>query len=268
MVNRTARKTPMNNVPISVFIITLNEQEHLQEVLESVQYFDEIVLVDSGSSDNTVEIAKRNGAIVHHQSWLGFAKQKAFAMSLCKNKWVFNLDGDEVLTEGLAQRIQTLVNENKADAFRLYFEDVFWGQAMSPQSGKRSIVRVYNKDKVSFPTDRLVHENVKIEKGATEADIKEPVNHYGYFSTEVLMHKQNSYSSLKAHEKFNKGAKPSLLKLTLVFPVMFIKEYFFKRMFLSGRRGLVTATINATYGFLKEAKLHEYSYRNNNKADY
>lgn len=255
----------MNNVPISVFIITLNEQEHLQEVLESVQIFAEIVLVDSGSTDNTVEIAKHNGAKVHHQNWLGFAKQKAFAMSLCQNKWVFNLDGDEVLSEGLAQRIQNLVNENKADAFRLYFEDVFWGQPMSPHSGKRSIVRVYNKDKVSFPTDRLVHENVKIEKGAKEVDISEPVTHFGYFSTEVLMNKQNSYSSLKAQEKFSKGAKPSLVKLALVFPLMFIKEYFLKRMFLSGRRGLVTATINATYGFLKEAKLHELAYKSKSK---
>lgn len=265
MVDRTARKTPVNNVPISVFIITLNEQEHLQEVLQSVQHFDEIVLVDSGSTDNTVEIAKRHGAIVHHQNWLGFAKQKAFAMSLCKNQWVFNMDGDEVLTDDLAQRIQTLVNENKADAFRLYFEDVFWGQPMSPHSGKRSIVRVYNKDKVSFPTDRLVHENVKIEKGARESDVSELVTHYGYFSTEVLMNKQNGYSSLKAQEKFNKGAKPSLLKLVLVFPVMFIKDYLIKRMFLSGRRGLVTATINATYSFLKEAKLHELVYRSKNK---
>lgn len=255
----------MNNVPISVFIITLNEQEHLQDVLQAVQIFDEIVLVDSGSTDNTVEIAKHNGAKVHHQDWLGFAKQKAFAMSLCQNNWVFNLDGDEVLTEGLAQRIQDLVNENKADAYRLYFEDVFWGRPMSRYSGKRSIVRIYNKDKVSFPTDRLVHENVKIEKGAKEADIKELVIHFGYYSTEVLMNKQNGYSSLKAQEKFNKGAKPSLLKLALVFPIMFIKEYFFKRLILSGRRGLVTATINATYGFLKEAKLHELAYKTKNK---
>lgn len=255
----------MNNIPISVFIITLNEQKHLQEVLKSVSSFDEIVLVDSGSTDNTIDIARESGAIVHHQDWLGFSKQKAYAMSLCKNQWVFNLDGDEVLSETLASQIQAMVNNKSVDAIRLFFEDVFWNQAMSPNSGKRSIVRVYNKDKIRFPSDRLVHENVKVEKGAKEADITELVTHYGYGSTEILMSKQNTYSSLKAQEKFNKGAKPSLIKLALVFPVMFIKEYFFKRMFLSGRRGLVSATISAMYGFLKEAKLHEFTYKTSRK---
>ncbi len=255
----------MKHTPISVFIITLNEQQHLQEVLMSVQCFDEVVLVDSGSTDSTVEIAQAFGCKVVHQDWLGFAKQKAHAMSLCKNKWVFNIDGDEVLSDELAKQIQTLVDENTADAFKLYFEDLFWGQPMSASSAKRSIIRVYNKEKVSFPTNRLVHENVVLDSGSVVKDVKERVKHYGYHSTDILMSKQNSYSSLKAQEKFNKGAKPSIIKLLFIFPLMFIKEYFLRRMFLSGRRGLVTATVNAMYGFLKEAKLHELTYKSRNK---
>jgi glycosyltransferase involved in cell wall biosynthesis len=251
----------MSHIPISVFVITLNEQQHIEEMLASVQCFDEIVLLDSGSTDKTLEIAKQYGAKIHHQPWLGFAKQKAIAMTFCQNQWVLNLDGDEVLSSEHAQLIQQSVDQQSADAFRLYFEDLFWGTPMSPRSAKRSIVRVYNKDKVKFPTDRLVHENVRLIQGGKEADIEGRVKHYGYHSTAVLMHKQNSYSSLKAQEKFNRNKKPSLLKLTMVFPVMFCKAYLLRRMFLSGRRGLVHATIEASYGFLKEAKLHELHYR-------
>lgn len=256
----------MSHTPISVFIITLNEELHIETVLQSVQCFDEIVLVDSGSSDKTLEIAERYGAKIHHQDWLGFARQKDYAMRLCRNEWVFNLDADESITAEHAAEIQKRVdernvNKSNADAFRIYFEDVFWGASMSPSSAKRSIVRIYNKDKITFPTDRLVHENVRLVEGAKSASIPGRVIHYGYHSSEILMTKQNKYSSLKAQEKYNKGKRPSLLKLILIFPIMFIKAYFLRKMFLSGRRGLVHATIDAMYGFLKEAKLHELHYR-------
>ncbi|MDO6693011.1 glycosyltransferase family 2 protein [Aliiglaciecola sp. 3_MG-2023] len=257
----------MSHIPISVFIITLNEEKYLKQVLECLQNFDEIVLVDSGSTDNTVEIAKQYGAKVYHQDWLGFAKQKSHAMSLCKNDWVLNIDGDEILGAELADIIQSSVDEQRADAYRLYFEDVFWHMPMSANSKKRSIVRLYNKNKVQFPTDRLVHENVKLAKGAKEKDVAGLVTHHGYHSTEMLMEKQNKYSSLKAQEKFNKGKKPSWLKLCLVFPLMFVKAYVIEGMFLSGRRGLVHAYISAMYGFLKEAKLHELHFIEKHKRN-
>ncbi len=257
----------MSHTPISVFIITLNEEAHIEEVLQSVQHFDEVVLVDSGSTDKTLEIAARYAVKIHHQDWLGFAKQKAHAMSLCSNEWVFNIDADEVISPEHSALIQQRVDARSADAYRIYFEDLFWGKEMSPSSGKRSIVRVYHKNKVAFPTDRLVHENVVLEKGAKTESLLGLVKHYGYHSTDVLMAKQNKYSTLKAQEKFNKGKQPSYLKLLLIFPVMFIKAYFLKKMFLSGKRGLVHATIDAMYGFLKEAKLHELHYLKNNRED-
>lgn len=250
----------MSHTPISVFIITKNESEHIAEVIESASRFDEVVLVDSGSTDDTVAIAEKLGARVSHQDWMGFAKQKSHAMSLCKNRWVFNLDGDEVLPEEVANAIQRMVDENTCDALRIYFEDLFWGKAMSGSSAKRSIVRVYKKDKVNFPLNRLVHENVELAPGATEMKVPGLVTHYGYGSTRLLMDKQNSYSSLKAQEKLNKGKRPSLLKLFLIFPLYFIKCYFLRKMFLSGRRGLVHAMIESMYAFLKEAKLFELYY--------
>ncbi|MDF2179274.1 glycosyltransferase family 2 protein [Aliiglaciecola sp. CAU 1673] len=248
-------------VPISVFLVTCNEAKHIRAVLAPLKRFDEVILVDSGSTDGTVDIAREMGAKVVHQDWLGFAKQKEFAQSLCKNEWVMNLDGDEILPEQVADSIQDLVDSQKADALRLYFEDVFWGRAMHPSSGKRSIIRVFKQGRADYPTDRLVHENLVLKKDATEADVPGLVIHFGYGSTALMMEKQNKYSSLKAKEKYQKGKRPSLLKLTLIFPITFVKSYLFRRMFLSGKRGLVQAHIEAMYAFLKEAKLFEHHER-------
>ncbi|QJR81007.1 glycosyltransferase family 2 protein [Alteromonas pelagimontana] len=248
----------MNSKPVSVFAVTLNEEQYLARMLASVQEFAEIIVVDSGSTDRTVEIAKQFGAKVYHKEWMGFARQKAYALSLCQNEWALNLDGDEVLPPEMPKHIQKLVDEERADAYRLYFEDIFWGEPMASGSAKRSIVRLYRKSDVSFPLNRLVHENVKLSADCKQGRVPGSVIHFGYPSVDVLMAKQNKYSSLKALEKFQAGKKPSLLKLVAVFPLMFIKAYFIKQMFLSGRRGLVKAVIEAMYGFLKEAKLHEH----------
>lgn len=247
----------MNQIPISVFIITLNEAKYLQRVLEPLSVFDEVVVVDSGSHDGTLEIAEKAGARVIHQDWLGFAKQKQFAMQQCQNEWVLNLDGDEVVSKEFVESLQALVDNQKYDAIRLYFEDIFWGAKMSPYSAKRSIVRCFKRSEAQYPMDRLVHENIVLPKGSRIKNLGILVTHFGYSSTQILMNKQNKYSFLKAQEKYNKGKSGSLLKLAMVFPFTFVKCYIFKKMFLSGQRGLVHATIEAQYAFLKEAKLME-----------
>ena len=97
------------STPISVFLITCNEQETLPAVLRSVSMFAEIIVVDSGSQDRTTAIAQEFGAKVIHQPWLGFARQKAFAMQACTHNWCFNIDGDEVVPEAVAKSIQQQV---------------------------------------------------------------------------------------------------------------------------------------------------------------
>ncbi|NTS78907.1 glycosyltransferase family 2 protein [Catenovulum sp. SM1970] len=246
----------MTKYPISVFIITQNEIAKIEDVIKSVQSLDEIVVVDSGSTDGTVEAAKALGAKVIHQDWLGFAKQKDFALQQCKNQWCFNLDGDEVVPADVLAEIVETVEAQQVDAIRVNFEDIFMGAQMHPKSHKRSIVRVYNKDKISFPLDKHVHENVKVE--GTVQRIKGNIIHYGYHSVEQLMLKQNKYSSLGALEKFERGKKASVVKLALVFPLIFFKSMVFRQMWRSGWRGVVHSAIEAMYAFMKEAKLLEY----------
>jgi glycosyltransferase involved in cell wall biosynthesis len=247
-----------DKLPISAFLVTCNEATYIAEVLDALQDFAEIILVDSGSTDGTQEIAKTKGARVVHQDWLGFAKQKNFAMSLCQYDWVVNVDGDEILSPDVIRHIRKLYEQGDDIAMRLYFEDIFWGEPMSPHSGKRSIVRVFRRTQAQYPLDRKVHENLIISKGVSTVKVQGLVTHFGYGTTELLMQKKNKYSSLKALEKFEKCKKPSLIKLCCIFPLTFIKSYFLQRMFLSGKRGLVHAHIEAMYAFLKEAKLFEY----------
>lgn len=249
---------PKGKLAISAFLVTLNEAAHIAEVLDALQDFAEIILVDSGSTDGTVEIATAKGAKVVYQPWLGFAQQKNFAMSLCQHDWVINVDGDEILSEQVIADIRRLHAAGGDIAMRLYFEDLFWGEPMSPHSGKRSIVRVFRRSQAQYPLDRKVHENLVLAKGVSTAKVQGLVTHLGYGTTELLMQKKNKYSSLKALEKFEKGKKPSVVKLCLIFPLTFVKSYLLQRMFLSGKRGFVQAHIEAMYAFLKEAKLFEH----------
>ncbi|MBU2978145.1 glycosyltransferase family 2 protein [Alteromonas sp. C1M14] len=246
-----------DKLPVSVYLITLNEEDKLADVLSKLTFATEIIVVDSGSTDKTQAIATAYGAKVIHQPWLGFAQQKAFAMNQCSQPWLLNLDGDEVLSKANIDSLHKILSNPQHDAYRLYFEDIFWGRPMSTYAGKRNIVRLFKRDVANYPTDRLVHENVKLTANATVGDVKGLVTHYGYNSTDQLMAKQNTYSTLKARQKYNSNKGPSLLKLLLVFPVTFVKVYLLKRQFLSGKRGLVVAYIDAMYAFLKEAKLFE-----------
>ncbi len=255
----------MAKVKISVFFVTLNEAQTIEAAIRSVAGVDEIVVVDSGSSDGTVDICQRLGAKVIHQEWMGFAKQKAFALEQCRNEWCFNLDGDEVVTAGALAEIQGLVENDQCDLIRLPFEDVFMSAPMHHLSRKRSIIRVFKKSKASYPTDKTVHENV-ISRGRV-LKIKNHIIHYGYCDAATLMDKQNKYSSLGAQDKFKKGKRASRLKLLLVFPLIFLKCFLLRKLFLSGTRGFIQAYIEAMYAFLKEAKLYELEYLEKEEKD-
>jgi glycosyltransferase involved in cell wall biosynthesis len=246
---------PSPKLPISVFLITVNEEPNIGRVLESCSGMDEVIVVDSGSTDRTVEIAKQHGATVVHQDWLGYAKQKAYAMSLCKNEWVLNLDADEELITPLIDAFMSAIESGNCDAVRCQRNDVFIGKPMSRFTKKPNNCRLYKKSKATFDPTRLVHESADIN--GKELSIPEHFNHYGYSTIEVITAKNNDYSSLKAQEKFNKGKKASLIKLALVFPVIFLKGYIFQRHFLSGMRGFILSVSTAHYLFIKEAKLYQ-----------
>ena len=252
----------MRKIPVSVFIITQDEEKNIERVLDSVKNFDEIVVVDSGSQDRTVEIAKQKNAKVVFNAWEGFARQKQFAMELCKNEWVFNLDADEEMTDSVFNEIKKIIQQDEFSSARFFRNDILIGKKMPVFMRLPNHVRLYKKSMAAFEPEDLVHETAKVS--GKEKQVKTDFMHYGYDAIDVLIDKNNSYSSLKAQEKFKKNKSPSLLKLVTIVPLEFIRKFFFQRYFLYGLRGVILAMVNANYAFLKEAKLFELHMRSKN----
>lgn len=252
------------SIPCSVYIVTLNCAEWLDATLNSVKDFTEVIILDSGSTDRTYEIAESfANTRIMHQDWQGYAAQKNLALAQCQQQWVLNLDGDEVLSEALKKEIVQVISENKIDGLIIPINDVFLGVANSKHTKKHAKTRFFRKAKGQYDLANKVHENVVVDGNVIKAQAD--IYHYGESSIFVKVEKNNQYSNLKALEKFEKGKHPSLIKLILVMPMTFIKSYFIRRSCMNGWRGFVNSMINAFYAFLKEAKLFEQHLKQNKK---
>lgn len=248
-----------SKIPVSVFIITQNEEQHIARVINSCKDFDEIIVVDSGSTDDTKTIAESLGAKVVHNDWPGYAKQKQFALTLCQHDWVLNLDADEELTPELINDFQRLIRSNQYDYIKCYRNDLFLGKFFPTSVHLPNNHRLFKKSCAQYRINDLVHEGPDFKGG--EGKSNHYFNHYGYADIETLNQKYEYYSTLKAQEKFNKGKKPSRLKLLLVAPLEFIRVFLIYRYCLAGLRGFIFAKLSAHYAFLKEAKLYSYHQR-------
>ena len=252
------------SIPCSVYIVTLNCGEWLQQTLESITEFDEVVILDSGSTDDTYDIAQKfKNVRIFHQDWLGYAKQKSVALEQCRNPWVLNLDGDEVLSLDLKNEIINFINLDTGDALIIPFNDAFLGVPNHNLTKKHAKVRFFRKECGQYDLTNQAHESVIIDGKVSRAYYD--IYHYGENSIHFTVEKSNQYSSLKAHEKLKKYKKPSLVKLLLVMPATFLKSYIIRRNFLNGWRGFIGSVINAFYAFSKEAKLFEYHLKNNQR---
>ena len=226
---------------ISIFIICLNEERIIEECLKQASKLaDEIIIVDSGSSDKTLEITKKYTDKINHQDWLGYGAQKNHALSLCNNEWVISLDADEVLTDELIEEIRSL--DFHADGYkiarRLFIGDKFirWGGYYPDYQ-----LRLFKKSLGKF-SDRPVHESVKLQGHAEE--LMNPLNHYAYIDIEAFKTAYNKYAKLSLH-------KPNLIKAVLNFIFTFINKFIFRLGFLHGSLGLKLAWLHSVYSFEK-----------------
>ncbi len=250
-------------IPISVFLITKNCDRWLDGVLAAVADFAEIVLVDSGSTDDTLAIAERYGARIVHQPFLGYGQQKQVALNLCTQPWVLNLDGDEVLDDELRRAIIELVarDDPNVTGGKIRFRDWFIGVPARKTTRAISRVRLFRRDRGRFLSEQIVHESVQLDGGGRIENLPGWVEHYGVESVALRVQKINHYSTLRAELDANRGKKPSALKLFTIFPLRFLKNYLLRRAFLDGRRGLIQAMASAYYSFLIEAKKFEVAER-------
>ena len=251
---------------LSVAIITLNEADNLARTLTSVRFADEIVVVDSGSTDRTVEIAASFGAKVFAEPWKGFALQKNSAIDKCAGTWVLSLDADEELTEELQAEIRTMLEGDaettpQVDGYRLRLRHVFLGRWMRyggyyPDVKLRLFRRVTSSGIAHF-TDRPVHESVSVD-GRVETMTTDFL-HHGYPNLEIYLEHMNRYSTLGGRIVAGKGrvsrSWPAFVwNVALVPKLTFVWNYIFRLGFLDGREGLLLHLYHSAYISWKYAK--------------
>ena len=248
-------------IPCSVYMVTLNCEAWLNATLQSVSDFAEVIILDSGSTDATYEIAQRfSNVMIKHQVWQGYAKQKALALDLCQQDWVLNLDGDEEVSSALRANIVAVIAKGQVDGLIIPIRDAFIGKLSNPHTKYHAKIRFFRRGKGSYELDVTVHEGITVIGHVQRAQGE--IYHYGDQNITEKVAKDNTYSLLKAEEKNSKGKQAQPIKLLLVMPVIFIKSYVIRRNFLNGWRGFISSMTNAFYAFLKEAKLYEQNQKN------
>ena len=241
---------------ISCVIITFNEEENIRRTLNSVKWCDEIVVVDSGSDDKTIDICNEYKCRVYHKDFNGYGEQKRYAVSLASNDWILNIDADEVVSDELCDEIKNIFKDDeiKFNGFFLPRSLIFLGKHFKyGRESKEYYLRLFNKNFGNFSSDK-VHEKVEIE-GDTKK-LNGTLHHYSYTNLEQYFNKFNSYTTQAAQGLFDKGNKGrSVVAIVLGFPVYFFKNYVVYRNFLNGTQGFLWALFSSLYPIIKYFKL-------------
>ncbi len=240
---------------LSVTIITLNEEKNIEACIESVGFADEVLVVDSGSTDRTVAIAEAAGAKVIHEPWKGFGPQKQFAVEQAAHDWVLCIDADERPGKELSQEITEVLNGPQYKAYSMPRCNIFLGRWLRYGEGypDRSL-RLFHRGFARWSVD-AVHE--KVECSTPVGTLNSDLLHYSEDGVQQYLQKQNRYTSLQAELMMNKGKKFSLMQLLLSPLFRFFKFYFMRKGFLDGVPGLIHILIGCINSFVKYAKLYE-----------
>ena len=235
--------------PLSVTIITKNEEKRIAKCLESVSFADEILVVDSGSTDRTVEIAKQHGARVIEQTWLGYGRQKQFAVEQAKNDWVLCLDADEWLSDKLAKSIMDELRAPKFFAYESARCNKFMGRWLRHGDGYPDwSLRFFNSNNARW-SDDPVHERVisKDVVGRLRGDLM----HTSEDGLVEYIKKQKRYAEIQAAQYSGRNIGYLILRAVFSFISRLIRLYVWKRGFLDGFPGFAHSCISAWAGFNK-----------------
>lgn len=245
----------MAREPLSVVVITYNNADTLDACLREVDWADEIVVLDSGSTDSTVAIARMHGARVEVHPFDDYGPQKQRAYELARNDWILNLDADEILSPGTRNSIERALDDPKHAGFRLpRRERMFWA-VQHRWSHRNGHLRLFNRQRGGM-NDVEVHAAVEVRgpvKTLWNADFVNDGD--GDIATRV--EKINRYSSGMVAHKLRRGQRFTGVRMVIYPPLFFLRQYLLKRYFLSGWAGFIASVLGAFYVFLKYAKLHE-----------
>ena len=245
---------------LSVFVITLNESRCIRQVIEAAKALaDEIIVVDSGSTDDTVEIARQAGARVLHHDWPGYGPQKRYAEEQCRNDWLLNLDADEVLSPELIEEIQALFANGGSPMpmYRIKITTVYPGDDRPRWLAEHNdVIRLYDRRVARFP-DHPTWDAIDPPQGMEVGLLKAPCYHFSSPGLHHYVDKFNRYTSLQTEKQKLKPCPVLVLRLLFGFPVDFFKAYILKRHITGGMYGFVLAFGHAYSRFLRNAKMLE-----------
>lgn len=246
---------------ITATIITFNEESNIKAACESVAWADEIVVVDSNSTDATRDIAASCGAHVITNEWPGFGAQKQFAVNRAQHDWIFSLDADERVSDRLRDSIQALKNQHeapKADGYVVARRTYYQGRWIRGGGWYPDYqLRLFNRTKGHWKL-RHVHESVSMETGATVKELPGDLLHYT--SPNAAHHHRligERYAPLAARQMFEEGRRTSVWKVASAGPAAFIRSWLLKGGFRDGLAGFTIASFAAHHAFLKHLMLWE-----------
>jgi len=251
-------------LPLSVFIIAKNEEDRIANIINLVKDFaDEVLVIDSGSTDATVDVSIRNGAKVTFNEWQGYGPQKIFGEESCKNDWILNIDADEEVSRELAEEIIQLFNSKELNGKKGYRVKILNKFRFEEKPKKLAYyynqLRLYNKNYAGFKNS-TIHDSVSLfkETGADEiGQLKNIIYHQSFRSITHWIEKINSYSAMQASDALERGKKISIIKIMLTPTFAFFKAYFVRRYFIYGFDGLIYSYLFSFSRFAKAIKIRE-----------
>lgn len=241
-----------NPVRLSVAIITRNEAHNIAECLASVAFADEIVVVDSGSTDPTVALARARGARVIETDWPGFGAQKNRAIDACRGDWILSLDADERVSPALRAEIERALAAPDFDVYEMPRRSYYVGRFMR-HSGwwPDHCARLFRRGAARF-SDARVHERLVTDRPLGR--LAAPLVHYSFRTMDAVIDKINHYSSASAQTLAERGAAPGLATAILHGAAAFLRTYVFKLGFLDGKHGFMLAVSNAEGSYYRYVK--------------
>lgn len=246
----------MKRKKISCFLIVCNEADRIEASLKPLHgWADQLIVLDSGSTDGTIAIAQKYADRVYQTDWPGFGPQRNRALGYCDHDWVMNIDADEVVSEELKKEIDTVMSQQDDDFTMLeipwhtylFGKPLTHGRYSSPQG------KIFLKEGAKFK-NRSVHESLEMPTKKIKV-LKSALSHFSWRDYYHAQEKHLKYGVLGAQEKRKKGKKASLTFAVLRFFVDFIQQYIFRLGFLDGKRGFLMAIILGQYAFHKYAAL-------------
>ncbi|HBI21269.1 MAG TPA: glycosyltransferase family 2 protein [Legionella sp.] len=238
---------------ISVVIIAKNEARNIRRCLDSVRWANELIVLDSGSTDHTIAIAKEFTDKVYSTDWQGYGVQKQRALAHASGDWVLNLDADESIDEPLHHEMLTAMLTSNIDAYRIPIQMYFYGKPLRFSSSPDRHIRLFKREGAHFSND-IVHEKIQLPASARVGQLKHTIQHHSFQDISHALYKINRYSSYSAKIRMKEGRSPSFSKTMASTLWMFFRCYFFQGGFMDGKAGFLFAVFSAEGSFYRGMK--------------